>query len=340
MSSSSLVVSMWETELSYASPALTLTGRRSSEEQWLELALTCSHCVLPREDGVENLNKSDQVIIASWTQLGVRPLEENAARLLRIDSPSARDKDGIDKFTFSMKDTEETPGFQNVRLADENGDFVIPADRALWKACLDRLTAFATGKAMFKECLDHNSNELGFVYAASGHREERAVTATFNPDTLPTIKDWALLHPVKGRSFSTNVEVRCHPLPNNVKSMDFLPRGEPIQPDTILYKIGRKTGVSEGRYAGLRTVKVAHEVVNGELVSKPTCEHSVLSHNHKNVFALPGDSGALVVTRIGRVVGLCFGGYDHGDVGYFTHIHDLLDDIEAVTGECQIRLER
>ncbi|PWY68685.1 hypothetical protein BO70DRAFT_400300 [Aspergillus heteromorphus CBS 117.55] len=45
----------------------------------------------------------------------------------------------------------------------------------------------------------------------------------------------------------------------------------------------------------------------------------------------PGDSGSLVFTSTGHVVGIAFGGSHDGDVLYFTHSHDLVDEIKATS---------
>lgn len=125
-----------------------------------------------------------------------------------------------------------------------------------------------------------------------------------------------------------------------VDQMEFLPRGTNVDSSWILLKTGRQTGQTIGKYNGLAEARIARTYVDGKLVVKITLEHAVVSNDRKDTFGLSGDSGAFVYSITGTVVGMCFGGPDHGRVGYFTHIHDILDDIERVTGIKDIRLKQ
>lgn len=66
-------------------------------------------------------------------------------------------------------------------------------------------------------------------------------------------------------------------------------------------------------------------------------EH-VVTGSLRRSFSEEGDSGALVVTRSGEVVGLLFGGSQGKNVSYFTHVNDLVEDIKAVTGAVAVRM--
>lgn len=121
--------------------------------------------------------------------------------------------------------------------------------------------------------------------------------------------------------------------------MEFLRRGRNLDSAWILHKMGRRTGETIGRYNGLAEAMISRRYVDGKLVVKATLEHTVISNDRKDIFELSGDSGAFVYTTTGQVVGMCFGGPEHAKFGYFTHIHDIIDDIEKVTGAKDIRLK-
>lgn len=121
--------------------------------------------------------------------------------------------------------------------------------------------------------------------------------------------------------------------------MEFLRRGRNLDSAWILHKMGRRTGETIGRYNGLAEAMTSRRYVDGKLVVKATLEHTVISNDRKDIFELSGDSGAFVYTTTGQVVGMCFGGPEHAKFGYFTHIHDIIDDIEKVTGAKDIRLK-
>lgn len=122
--------------------------------------------------------------------------------------------------------------------------------------------------------------------------------------------------------------------------MELLARGRNLDSSWILHKFGRQTGDTIGRYNGLADARIARTYVDGKWVDRITWEHAVVSNDSKEVFALRGDCGALLYTMTGEVVGMCCGGPKHGNVGYFSHIHDILDDIEKITGVKDIRLKQ
>lgn len=122
--------------------------------------------------------------------------------------------------------------------------------------------------------------------------------------------------------------------------MEFLARGRKLDSSWILHKFGRQTGDTTGRYNELANARIARTYVDGKWVDRITWEHTVVSNGSKEVFSMRGDCGALVYTITGEVVGMCCGSPKHGNVGYFSHIHDILDDIERITGFKDIRLKQ
>lgn len=86
---------------------------------------------------------------------------------------------------------------------------------------------------------------------------------------------------------------------------------------------------------------ITTRVVNGQhLETLPAWEYAFVAGSRSLTGHVvgAGDSGALVFDLSGCVVGLLFGGSFAGDVGYFTHILDLVEHIKMVTGVVDVRL--
>lgn len=103
-----------------------------------------------------------------------------------------------------------------------------------------------------------------------------------------------------------------------------------------LYKAGRSTHFTSGDHAGLQSVLLHHEIVQGKEVCVETYEHCVT--NKDKWFSRPGDSGAFVFDKHGCVVGLLFAGAEGKCTSYFTHILDVFEDIKKVTGATSVRI--
>ncbi|KAL4786978.1 hypothetical protein BJX76DRAFT_354593 [Aspergillus varians] len=279
-------------------------------------------------------------VILDWKRNGVRVGDKNATRLLPVDSPSQRDvQGGIDNLSELISEIRRNPTYERVERAIEQDEYVIGPDKGLWKAYGNQIRVLDRERGLMQAYLNNNQHMLGSVFAGSGFREERALSVVPNINRLPTVRDWALVKPTKGRSFGSNDFIKCSQL-QGVERMDFLPHGESLRAENTLCQMGRKTGETQGKYNGLKTARIAREYIGGSWVEKATFEHTVVSNNRKDVFEMGGDSGAFVYTITGHVVGMCLGGPLHGEVGYFSHIHDILDDIQKVTGVKEIRLKR
>lgn len=109
--------------------------------------------------------------------------------------------------------------------------------------------------------------------------------------------------------------------------------------DERLAKIGYVTAFTQGRYSGLRSVVIGTKMVKGEEVGVRTTEHAITSASFNTPVVEEGDSGSLICDLAGTVVGMCFGGSHAGDILYFTHIADLIQNIREVTGVSEIRLQ-
>jgi len=95
-----------------------------------------------------------------------------------------------------------------------------------------------------------------------------------------------------------------------------------------LFKKGCMTGLSNGFYNGIEPT-VAIELPNGEL--RTTTEHTLISPaSSDTTFSKPGDSGSWILNASGDLVGMLWGGSNN--VGYFTPIGLVLNDVETRTG--------
>lgn len=104
----------------------------------------------------------------------------------------------------------------------------------------------------------------------------------------------------------------------------------------ILYKNGRMTGYTSGRWNGVATCNITTRIVDGKEITVKTKEHTICAEDGKR-FSEEGDSGSLVFNMLGQVIGLLFGGTQQYPISYFSHIDDVYRDITAVTG-AKVRL--
>ncbi len=99
----------------------------------------------------------------------------------------------------------------------------------------------------------------------------------------------------------------------------------------IVIKRGLRTGVTIGRGSNLMSFVRKYDEHGMKLTSM---ELPIYSHSHKDrSFSVPGDSGSVVVDRLGRAVGLLTGGAgkaDHLDVTYLTPYYWIEKEIKKV----------
>ncbi|RDW81280.1 uncharacterized protein DSM5745_04837 [Aspergillus mulundensis] len=305
--------------------------RNPKNGEWLPFALTCSHCCLPNDSG---LSTGDLKAVQKWKQEGVRPAQdENKARLLPVDSPSKRDIDSaIDRLTTIIKQNESHRVYRQVEELRANDELVVPYLEKLRQRLATTIAECRRGRNEIREFAQrHPGLKLGTVFAASGLREAPSVD---DPQKF-SIRDWALV----------KVGPRRVPGNNKVTIPTDGPRGfdqltdfgmELPEMDEPLYKMGRATGYTEGKYGNLTTCRIATRFVNGERVTFPTWEHVILRPGR--VAFKASDAGSLIFDRGGLVQGMLFGGAGNGAIGYFTAAQDLLADIRHVTGVQEIRL--
>ncbi|KAJ9295969.1 hypothetical protein DTO271G3_5544 [Paecilomyces variotii] len=183
----------------------------------------------------------------------------------------------------------------------------------------------------------HNEHELGYVFSASGYREERA--ATVKHPSAKSILDWALIKPKPSRAGSTNDILGYGTLTIGLPECMTFTRtmGPDMSQITAVFKAGRTTGYTQGTYNSLESAVIADKIVNGETVRTYTLEHAVCGR-HGQCFGDQGDSGSFVFTYSGTVIGTIFGGNTDRPISYFTHIVDIFNDIKKITGASNVRI--
>lgn len=105
-----------------------------------------------------------------------------------------------------------------------------------------------------------------------------------------------------------------------------------------LYKAGRTTRFTSGSYGNLKSVFFHRKMEEDKEIQWETFEHNITGPPTGEWFSESGDSGAFIVDKGSKVVGLLFGGAERNNVTYFTHIDDVFDDIKMVTGAIDVRI--
>ncbi|KAE8310098.1 hypothetical protein BDV41DRAFT_579904 [Aspergillus transmontanensis] len=279
---------------------------------WEPVGITCAHCIFPPE------HQSKFPMFAGW---------EHNNGLPEIDSPSLLDvQAGIGEVEEAISCHKKLHLFQYVEQAKADGDTIRPADEDKWRKVQSHVDDLEAQKEILQFYRDSQAYSFGRVFAA----DFRELHARTTKDI--TEIDWALVRPSGDRAIGSN---KLSELSDNAL---FAEAGIPESKLHLicgdrLYKIGRKTGLTYGVYNGLKTAVFDDKENNSE-----TWVHTITGL--RDTVASFGDSGALFFTRTGDVAGMCTGGSVRGGLVYFTHIHDLVDDIKQVTGVKDIRLKQ
>lgn len=121
-----------------------------------------------------------------------------------MDSPAQRDiQDSISGVESMVSRIENKVEYQEVRRAIAEGEYVVEPKMARWKTHNKRVRALNAGKEYMQEYMSDDRHRLGRVVAASGFRQEASSTSSSNPNSYPTVRDWALVRARKDRSFGT-----------------------------------------------------------------------------------------------------------------------------------------
>lgn len=104
-----------------------------------------------------------------------------------------------------------------------------------------------------------------------------------------------------------------------------------------LYKLGRTTGWTQGRYSSLESAHLETVNSDGNQQMETTMEHLVMGVEGEP-FSMDGDSGAFVFDRALALVGMLFSSHSSKKVSYMTSCKDLFADIKEITGATDIRV--
>lgn len=335
--------------------------------EWVCLGISCTHCVLPDDNQVEiskvhgkskilpffhNTHSRAFLEIQNWRANGVLPDDPNA-QFLEVDHPSSKD----------LQQAIEACDSRVAWIADDEYHMV-KAFADAGEPIEDRQPRFNRKKGLIEQCEEEKTtienfrnsqgHHFGSVFAASGE-------TVWCPSTMTEprcIMDWALISIPASRAGDNQVNPTGIPSTwiisltdsSQIATFGPLPREfmvsqgakllnwdhKPLEARQMLYKCGRLTGYTSGRYSGVKTVHLRHELVNGEMIPTCTWEHTIT--NAFQAFSGPGDSGSLVFDVLQGCVGLVYGGNERSNISYFTHVTDLFDHIMHVTGATGVRM--
>ncbi|KAI9373417.1 hypothetical protein BJX61DRAFT_382548 [Aspergillus egyptiacus] len=298
---------------------------------WMPMVITCAHCVLPTEGEIPG---SRVDLARKWNQTGVRPKDPNADHLLLVDSPSRLDLDASIQCNNEMIESLKTTRYKSI-LRDLNTDeFVTPPDQRWFKAQQKNLKMREETVVKVQSFRDKERYVVGKVFASTAL--EQVVHLPGLP--FPRIVDWALIKPTPNRKVGSN-DLTAYPS-ERLKGASLCPLNNFADlVDNKVWKIGRKTQVTSGRYNGLRECKVAKMITPDGFKTRVTWEHCVVGGSGRP-FAEAGDSGALVMLPTGEVAGMISAGNGFEDKAYFTPVRDLFDHICKTLGIKHIRFRK
>ncbi|KJZ77855.1 hypothetical protein HIM_02492 [Hirsutella minnesotensis 3608] len=192
------------------------------------------------------------------------------------------------------------------------------------------------GKIAF---FDQNKHPLGKAFAGSGFRARTPMGQRR--------LDWALIKVLPGRQGKNVIppteawvnSLRVHIKPPKAAGT---PLRQPpadvinkIESGQVLFKVGARTNKTSGCFNDFEMcMGMKHD---NHMPRVPSLEYSVVGYNNAP-FAMPGDSGSVVFTKSGEVVGLVFGGLHIQNTApsssytYVTPISDVFDHIKSFVG--------
>ncbi|PYI12365.1 hypothetical protein BO78DRAFT_424819 [Aspergillus sclerotiicarbonarius CBS 121057] len=306
--------------------------RNPTRGDWVPFALTCCHCVLPTG---KHISDAEKELFQKWERSGVRITDTDAPALLLVDSPSQSEiLSKLQTLKTQMEDHAEDETYRRVQIAKDQGEFVTPPDETYWKVMDKSIMVLRNQRESWGGFYHKNAYVFGMVLATSGLVEKPLATIREKDKNAGvSVVDWAIVKIIQ-RGVGTNKSSDLH-LPFG--KLETFSTQTSIHPGKILKKLGHATGYTVGTYNGLLEAHVAINYATGQ--SKITYEHSILSSTPGSPFSARGDYGSLVYDEFGFVHGVLFGGNENEDMGYFTHISDVLTDMKsAVPGLEEIRV--
>ncbi|KNG87572.1 hypothetical protein ANOM_004053 [Aspergillus nomiae NRRL 13137] len=299
-----------------------LNIRQKPDSEWERFGLTCRHCIFDDqfEDFVIHDPRAQTLEHVGDNRLS---LPESAQE---VDCPSYGEIkmyiDGLKKTISDLKKEHPYPSLEELRLYRDPLDDL---SEACWKRLRAPIDGYEGWIAELEAYCDSNMHRFGKIWAHSGDGTRRTTT----------VMDWALLKPYPTRAYPSNKFggfANQHD-PRSLKVENgFIEDSIELHHSDLLHKSGCITNTTTGQYNMLATT-VFTATANGQL--RTTNEHSVICKKKKSHFE-PGDSGSLLFTESGAMVGMGFGAQVGGQIVVFTHVDDLIADIKSQTGVDQV----
>ena len=250
------------------------------------------------------LKRSRELTIGTETRIfrhhGLRA--EDAAVL--IDVPAVCD------LNREIKDTEDS----QKRLENDGGylravelktiGMLYGQAKAWYNTVRTSIESLEAERKKISEYKKANSNIVGAVRYASGACRGIPSRTHGNGDLV--VMDWALVEMKNDHVCSNGIPKRGKEVSHSTLHSE-----EPsptLRQETEVFKVGRSTGHTTGKWSGVKHASIGRKVVNGKKVIEVTYERTVAGLRMDQPFSVPGDSGALVFTRDGQVVGTVIGG--------------------------------
>ncbi|RAK98803.1 uncharacterized protein BO80DRAFT_447165 [Aspergillus ibericus CBS 121593] len=318
--------------------------RFADQPGWQKYYTTCFHCVYPPPQHRETLLAINGAMqgFARWETNAPSFDDHVLPELLRIDHPSNSDlRQAVEseKASFEgFRDRRFTELESWVTALEEGEDaFITSKERKFYEKQRQRLDVVQNRLTTYERFLSNKVNILGKVVAGSGQwrAKERQIDGGIQQGL--GIMDWALISALAPRIGSN----KPFPYSEGAQAYDvvfFFSNSDRLEPDMRLFKSGRSTQNTEGRYAGVMQARIHRETnTQGERVPVVTYEHEI-SALYGKIFAEPGDSGSWIYTQNGAVVGMLIGGSERMNTFDFIEIGDLMRDIQVVTGALEVRV--
>ncbi|KAB8074343.1 hypothetical protein BDV29DRAFT_156705 [Aspergillus leporis] len=180
---------------------------------------------------------------------GIPANDYTAQRILRIDYPALFDVDDVD---VRIKGLGETISEVEISKA--------------FQAKLDTkiLNTEKRKKADLERYRRSKGYIFGTIFAASGCREKQSLR--MSEDNV-TVMDWALVRPSPSRVRAFNYDVKA-------TARIAKPGLGPLKDADLLFRFGRRTKETNGKYSGLKAAKLEYNATRGPGI---TWEHTVVS---------------------------------------------------------------
>ncbi|EZF33640.1 hypothetical protein H101_02796 [Trichophyton interdigitale H6] len=310
---------------------------QSEDGSWRKYGITNYHCI---RENLPDPEKCDK--------MGVCPMDAQANPIL-VDQPSLKyHEQSIQSYLNDIEEMDNSisPAVKNMI---KSGDSSVPKGKVRTYEMNQEIISSTTalidhGTQFFKE----KSYRLGKVHAASGFRvtDQRHLV------------DWALIEVREERLGGNNVgssSVDCalamefanlgqipqnsnSGLPQRVRNSympeeTFISGTSKIEEGMPVFKLGNCTGFTAGQVNGTKEASFKHWMKNedGEWTSILGRCYSV-APRACSAFGDAGDSGSLVLSDDGKLVGLYFAGDRDLGWGLFIGWNDIFNDIKDITG--------